>query len=122
MSASQLTVEIRKSTMPFVDKFVTFMNERGIPIDATVVPEPEVIETALNNVQFWWDELNSDVREGFDEGSEEFAVCFVLAEPEINVAPELSGILQSFDKVADRRLSELLQTTREVLLAASENI
>ncbi|MER9120809.1 hypothetical protein NKI95_18165 [Mesorhizobium sp. M0306] len=107
--------------MPFVDNFVALMNERGIAVDSSVVPDPEIIEGALNNVQLWWDELNAAVRDGFDEGSEEFAVCFILGEPEINVAPELRGILQAFDQVAGQRLSQLLQTTREVL-AASQNI
>ncbi|MER9228289.1 hypothetical protein NKI39_22150 [Mesorhizobium sp. M0664] len=77
--------------MPFVDNFVALMNERGIAVDSSVVPDPEIIEGALNNVQLWWDELNAAVRDGFDEGGEEFAVCFILGEPEINVAPELRG-------------------------------
>jgi hypothetical protein len=104
--------------MAFVDNFVAMMAEQGISIDPSVVPDPETIDGALNNIQSWREQLNPAVREGFDEGSEEFAVCFVLADPEINVAPELRGILESFDQVAGRRLSDLLQIARDILISS----
>jgi hypothetical protein len=108
--------------MAFVDSFVSKLNEQGIPADASMVLEdPTTLEAVLDRVEAWWSELNPDVRDGFDEGSEEFAVCHVLAEPDVNVAPELAGLLQAFDQVADRRLSDLLQTTRDALAASLDN-
>lgn len=108
--------------MSFADSFSSLMSDRGITIAAEAVPEREVVDQALADIQNWLTGLDVSVREGFDEGSAEFAVCFVLGTPEINVAPDIPGILEAFDGASGKRLSEMLITAQECLLQAQNDI
>src|SRR5215217_8643454 len=101
--------------MAFADDFAALLADRGIPIDPADVPDPDVIGGALDNIDGFLSELDEAVRDGYDEGSLEFAVCSVLSDPTVNVAPEISTLLAAYDQVAGMRLSELLQSTREAL-------
>ena len=91
--------------MAFAENSCPSPSDHGIEVDPASLPEQEMIRQSLENVQTWLDELNEAVREGFDEGSEEFAVCHLLAEPELDVAPEIPSLLEAFDQIAGQRLS-----------------
>lgn len=101
--------------MAFEEDFAAALADRGIQMDPADVPAPDVIGGALDNIDGYLSELDDAVREGFDEGSLEFAVCSVLADPTVNVAPEISSILAAYDQTPNQRLTELLQATRETL-------
>ncbi|MGW0778335.1 hypothetical protein ACWD01_32995 [Streptomyces sp. NPDC002835] len=101
--------------MAFADDFAVALAERGIQMDAAEVPAPDVIGGALENINGYMSELDPAIREGFDESSLEFTVCSVLADPSVNVAPEVSSILAAYDRTPNMRLTELLQATREAL-------
>ncbi|MGW2255692.1 hypothetical protein ACWCXH_36900 [Kitasatospora sp. NPDC001660] len=101
--------------MAFAEDFAAALSNRGIQMNAADVPAPDVIGGALDNITGYLSGLDEAVREGFDESSLEFAVCSVLADPTVNVAPEISSILAAYDRASNRRLTELLQVTRETL-------
>ncbi|MGW7530365.1 hypothetical protein [Streptomyces sp. NPDC054783] len=101
--------------MAFAEDFAAALSNRGIQMDPADVPAPDVIGGALDNINGYMSELDEAVREGFDESSLEFAVCSTLADPTVNVAPEISSILAAYDRTANMRLTELLQVTRESL-------
>jgi len=107
--------------MAFAEDFVALLSEHGIEVDPAFLPEQETIRPSLENVQTWFDELNDAVREGFDEGSEEFAVCHLLAEPELDVAPEIPSLLEAFDQIAGQRLSGLVSIAQDCLVQAAES-
>jgi len=65
--------------------------------------------------------LDTSVREGFDEGTAEEAVRFVLGAPEINVAPDIPGILEAFDGTG-QRLTEMLIAAQECLEQAQDDV
>ena len=108
--------------MSFADSFSSLMSDRGIPIAPEAVPEREVVDQSLANIQNWLAGLDVSVRGGFDEGSAEFAVCFVLGTPEINVAPNIPGVLEAFDGASGQRLSEMLLTAQECLMQAQDDL
>jgi hypothetical protein len=101
--------------MAFEDDFAAAMAERGIQIAAADVPAPDVIGGALDNIDGYLSELDEFVREGYDEGSLEAPVCSVLADPTVNVAPEIASILAAYDQTPNQRLTEMLGATREAL-------
>ncbi|MFH8836791.1 hypothetical protein [Streptomyces sp. NPDC017868] len=101
--------------MAFAEDFAAALSNRGIQMDAADVPAPDVIGGALDNINGYLSQLDEFVREGFDESSLEFTVCSVLADPTVNVAPEISSILAAYDRTPNMRLTELLQATRETL-------
>jgi hypothetical protein len=87
-----------------------------VPITADVIPERDITLEALSTTQSWFEELDPAVRDGFDEGTEEFAICHIVAEVDVAVAPELSGIFAAFDQVSGRRFSDLLASTQQMAL------
>jgi hypothetical protein len=101
--------------MAFAEDFAAALADRGIQMDPADVPDPDVVGGALDNIDGYLSELDDAVREGFDEGSLEFEVCSVLADPTVNVAPEISSILAAYDNTPNQRLTEMLQATRETL-------
>ncbi|GGY09258.1 hypothetical protein [Streptomyces tanashiensis] len=101
--------------MAFEEDFAAALAQRGIQMDAADVPAPDVIGGALDNINGFMSGMDDAVREGFDESSLEFTVCSVLADPSVNIAPEISTILAAYDRTPNMRLTELLQATRETL-------
>jgi hypothetical protein len=101
--------------MSFAEDYAAGLLERGIEVDPATIPDRDVVETGLGNVQAWLADLHPDLREGFDEGSLEFAVCHLLAMPELDVAPEIQPILEAFDQIPGQRLSELTSVAQECL-------
>jgi hypothetical protein len=101
--------------MAFADNLATLMSERGIPIDPEAIPDREATVDGLSTTQSWFEQLDQAIRDGFDEGSEEFAICHIVAEDEVAVAPALAGIFQAFDQVPGRRFSDLLTATQEAV-------
>ncbi|MFE0648493.1 hypothetical protein ACFVZH_07895 [Streptomyces sp. NPDC059534] len=101
--------------MAFDEDFAAALGQRGIEMDAADVPAPDVIGGALDNISGFMSGMDEAVREGWDESSVDFAVCSVLADPTVNIAPEISSILAAFDRTPNMRLTELLQATRETL-------
>lgn len=101
--------------MAFAEDYAESLSERGINVDPATMPDRDAVETGLGNVQTWLADLHPAFREGFDEGSLEFAVCHLLATPELDVAPEIQAILEAFDQIAGQRLSELTSTAQECL-------
>ncbi|WP_147444996.1 hypothetical protein [Corallococcus sp. CA053C] len=108
--------------MPFADSFASLMSDRGIPLTPSAVPERDIVDQSLNSIQTWLAGLDTCVREGFDEGSAEAPVCFVLGSPEINVAPGIPGVLEAFDTASGKRLSEMLLAAQECLELADTGI
>ncbi|MCX4650261.1 MULTISPECIES: hypothetical protein [unclassified Streptomyces] len=101
--------------MAFAEDFAAALSQRGIQMDPVGVPAPDVIGGALDNIDGYISQLDDAVRQGFDEGSLEFPVCSVLADPTVNVAPEISSILAAYDRTSNMRLTEMLRATHEAL-------
>lgn len=104
--------------MPFADSLAILMSDNEIPITADAIPERDITLEALATTQNWFETLDPAVRDGFDEGTLEFAICHIVAEDEVAVAPDLAGIFAAFDQVAGRTFSQLLFTTQQLALQA----
>jgi hypothetical protein len=101
--------------MAFAKNVATLMAARGIEIDPAAIPDRDSMVEGLSTTRNWFDELDPAVREGFDEGSEEFAICHVVAGEDVAVAPGLAGVFEAFDRVTGRRFSQLLVATQEAV-------
>jgi len=107
--------------MEFAEQFAQLMSERKIPLDASAVPERDTVDASLAAISNWMEAMDPSVRDGFDEGTAEFAVCHIIGEPDINVAPDIPGILEAYDQAAGLMLSQMLTVSRECLeLAAGD--
>jgi hypothetical protein len=106
--------------MAFADSLAALLSERGIPIDPEAIPDRETTNDGLSTTRNWLEELDPAIREGFDESSEEFAICHIVAGDDVAVAPELAGLFQAFDQVAGQRFSALLATTQEAVDQAED--
>ena len=107
--------------MAFAEQFAQLMSERKIPLDASAVPDRDTVAVSLTAIADWMENMDPSVREGFDEGTGEFAVCHIIGEPEINVAPDIPGILEAYDQAAGMVLSQMLAVSRECLDLTSGN-
>ncbi|WP_214317321.1 hypothetical protein [Nonomuraea sediminis] len=101
--------------MAFADEYASRLADAGISVDPGSLPDEETVRQSLDACFTWFFALNPALREGFDEGTVEFALCHVLAEPELNVAPALAGLFEAFDQVSGKSLSELLQIANDAI-------
>lgn len=101
--------------MAFADEYAARLADVGINVDASTLPDEETVKQSLSDCFDWFFALNPALREGFDEGTTEFALCHLLAEPELNVAPALAGLFDAFDQVSGKSLSELLQIANDAI-------
>jgi hypothetical protein len=99
--------------MSFADDFAAALATREIVVDAASLPDRDTIQQQLSDIQNWFSELDSAVREGYDEGTAEFKLCHIIAEPDINVAPDLAGLMDAFDETIGQRLSQMLQASQD---------
>jgi hypothetical protein len=83
--------------MAFAEEFAQVMNDAGIPVDPQTVPDRDTVKQELDRANTWFWSLDPVVRESFDEGGAENAVCHLLGEAELNVAPGILGILEDSD-------------------------
>jgi hypothetical protein len=104
--------------MAVVDRFAELLGEHGIPADPAALPPPDVISAALDRIDEWFWSLDAGVREGYDEATGEEALCRMLAEPEIDVASDVPGLLEAFDGSAGQTLSTMVATSRASLQRA----
>jgi hypothetical protein len=103
--------------MSFQEDFSRLMAEQGIPVEIDNVPDPDTVRTSLDTLDSWFWSLDPAVREGFDEGSAEYAVCYLLGT-DLNIAPELAGVLSAFDQSSGMSFSQLATTARSCLEAS----
>jgi len=106
--------------MSFAETFASLLADHGITIDPASLPSRSTVEQSFDAIDTWLIKLDESVREGFDEGSSETACCFVLADPAINVAPEIPSILGAFDRTEGQRLTQLLSIARDCLSQSNE--
>ncbi len=108
--------------MAYEDEFARLMTEQGVPIDPASVPTQDVLLQELERANGWFWLLDAAVREGFDEGSTEYAVCYLLGDPELSVAPSIPALWQAFDSVSGRSFSQLLATAQDCATRASDGV
>ena len=101
--------------MSFADSFASLLAKQGISVDPESLPSKSTVEKSLDSIDAWLIKLNKSVREGFDEASGETACCFVLADPAINVAPEIPSILGAFDQTEGQTLTQMLSVAKDCL-------
>jgi hypothetical protein len=104
--------------MEFDEAFVIAMAERGITVDPATLPVATLIEDSIGRIRFWLSELDYAISAGIEEASAEYAICYTLAEPDLNVAPDFMPLLQAFDQTSGQTLNSCLQLTEEAFQQA----
>jgi hypothetical protein len=107
-----------EAQMTALDAFATLMNAKEIPVDANVLPDTDTISAALDRIDTWFWALDPAVREGYDEATGEEALCRMLADPEFDVASDISDLLDAFDRSAGQTLSMMVAAARACLAQA----
>jgi hypothetical protein len=89
--------------------FVTCMAQQGVTVAEHDLPEHALLQEALAYLAAWHSGLDPSVRAGLDAATTDDPVSAHLADPAVNVAPALGGLLQAFDAASGKSLSELLE-------------
>jgi hypothetical protein len=98
--------------MAFADDFAQCMSQYGVQVDPGSVPDHDTLKAALEYVQNWLSGLDQGMRAGFDAATTNDPASVVLADPSVNVAPAIPGLLQAFDQAQGQPISTLLQAAQ----------
>lgn len=105
--------------MAFEDEFAARLSAAGIEISPESVPPAETLESGFVAISQWfWDDLDPIIREGFDEGSAEYAISYHLADEEVGVGAGLESLLEAFDQTSGMSFSVMLGASQEALAGA----
>jgi hypothetical protein len=116
-------VTLEGGNVAFANDFAAQLSLRGIDVNASALPsDSDTAGTQLQTANDWFFNLDAAVREGFDEGSADEKVCSVLASPELNVTPDLGGLLEAFDKTLGKTFSEMLSLSQDAFKAAQGQV
>jgi hypothetical protein len=95
--------------MAFADEFVQCMSQYGVTIDASAVPDADLLRQSLEYAQQWFYSLEQGMQTGFDAASTDERASILLADPSVNAAPAIPDILHAFDSASGQPFSTLLQ-------------
>lgn len=95
--------------MAFADDFVQCMSQYGVSVDASAVPDADLLRQALEYAQQWFYSLDQGMQAGFDAASTDDPASILLADPSVNAAPAIPDILHAFDNATGQPFSTLLQ-------------
>jgi len=83
--------------MTYADEFARLLNERGIPVDAAVVPDKEFVDADVQVVREWLALLEENTRAAIDEVTAENAVQAGLGDPQVAIVGAIGPVLAAFD-------------------------
>ncbi|HEX8918551.1 MAG TPA: hypothetical protein VF898_08610 [Chloroflexota bacterium] len=107
--------------MAFADDFSQCLAGSGINIPASAIPEHDTLQSGLNSISSWIASLDSTTQVAVDEVTADFPTKAGLADPNVNIAPELLAFLQAFDSVpASLPISTLVQRCNDCLQAKGD--
>jgi hypothetical protein len=102
--------------MAFQDDFASALTNLGIPVDASVIPSQDVLQTALDSLATWLNSLDDVTRSTVDSVTGDFPVKFGLSDPTVNIAPGLSDLLKKCDNLnLDLPISTILDKCKTAL-------
>jgi hypothetical protein len=102
--------------MAFSDDFASALSNAGIPIDASVVPTQDVLQSGLNSLSEWLNSLDEGTRSAVEEVTADFPIKFGLSDPLVNIAPGLSDLLAACDSLqTSLSISTILDTCNSAL-------
>jgi hypothetical protein len=96
--------------MAFPDDFITCMAQYGVQVDAGSLPDQGTLQQALEYLQNWFSSLDPSYQAGVDGATANEPSSVVFADPAVNLAPAIPGLLQAFDAAQGQPLSQLLQS------------
>ncbi len=83
--------------MAFSDDFASCLASAGINIAASDIPDQQTLQSGLQKLQNWISSLDAVTGSALDEVTADFKVKAGIADPSVNIAPELSGLLRAAD-------------------------
>jgi len=84
--------------MSFQDDLVADLSRSGVTLAAGAAPSRESLTAGLAKLNAFVGSLDSDTAEALEEVTTEFPVKAILADPAVNIAPELGSVLTAFDR------------------------
>jgi hypothetical protein len=87
--------------MAFADEMSQCLGGAGMPIGPEAIPDRLELETGLERLVSWMNELDEDARAALDEITGDYAVNALIADPSVNIAPELGPLLSAIDEVPE---------------------
>src|SRR5262249_49728258 len=90
--------------------------QAGITIDASTIPDQESLSQGLDGLASWFNSLDVDNQAAFDLVTGDQPVKAGLADPNVNIAPNLGPLLQAIDLLqASIPISSVLTTCQNCL-------
>jgi|SRR5580658_4327641 hypothetical protein len=107
--------------MAFADDFVQCMSQYGVSIDSSQLPDQETLRQAIDYALQWYQSLDSVTQAGLDAATYDAGDpgAIVLADPSVNVAPALTGLLYAFDSVQGS-ISQWLTAAQQCCATAAQ--
>jgi|SRR5947209_8219450 hypothetical protein len=102
--------------MSYTEAFATAMAGKGVPVDASVVPEQEAVNSDLDALGAWLSSLDEDTHAAIDTVTAENPIKAGLADQSVGIVQAIGPLLAAFD---DQPASISISTALEMLTAAS---
>ena len=87
--------------MAFQDDVSAFLVSKGVALAASAAPSRETLTEGLRKLYEFLNSLDSDTAAALNEVSTNFPIKALLADPTVDIAPELGSVLQAFDESVD---------------------
>lgn len=83
--------------MSYAEAFAEAMADKGVPVDASVVPEQEVVNSDLDALSAWLSSLDEDTHAAIDLVTAENPIKAGLADPSVGIVQAIGPLLAAFD-------------------------
>ncbi|HWK47891.1 MAG TPA: hypothetical protein VNT30_24425 [Stellaceae bacterium] len=106
--------------MSFQDGFTQSLNQAGISIDASLIPDQSSVSSDLDSLQTWLASLEPDTMTAIDQVSGENPVKAGLADPSVAIVSAIGPVLKAVDAApAAFSISATLAMLRQAFDAGS---
>lgn len=84
--------------MAFQDDFSAFLSRSGVSLDAADAPTQDLLAEGLRKLSAFIGSLDVVTASALEEISADFPIKALLADPSVNIAPELGSVFRAFDQ------------------------
>ena len=109
--------------MSYTEAFAEAMASKGVPIDASVIPEQEAVDSDLDALDAWLSSLDEDTHAAIDMVTAENPIKAGLANQSVGIVQAIGPLLAAFDsQPASISISTALEMLKDASATAAANV